>query len=158
MTLPAKAIDRLFQRMGATYGAAWTRQWADVPINDVKSAWAHELAGFAGRLESIAWALENLPEKCPNVIEFKNHCRRAPMPDAPKLPEPKADPERVKAELAKLKIMVNTPQQTSAVDPKAWAKRIIARHDAGDRIKPATLRVALDSLRTRSNQGEPHDN
>lgn len=158
MTIPAKAIDRLFQRMGATYGAAWTRQWADVPINDVKSAWAHELSGFAGRLEAIAWALENLPEKCPNVIEFKNHCRRAPMPEMPKLPEPKADPERVKAELAKLKVMVNKSAATSTADHKAWAKRIIARHEAGDRLNPTTLRFAREALRTRNNQGEPHDN
>ncbi|MEN9885451.1 MAG: hypothetical protein RL758_29 [Pseudomonadota bacterium] len=156
MSLPAKAIDRLFERLAATYGAAWTRQWADVPINDVKSAWAHELAGFTGRLEAIAWALENLPEKCPNVIEFKNHCRRAPMPEAPKLPEPKADPERVKAELAKLKVMVNKPQQKSTVDHKAWAKAILDRKDAGARINPTTLRFAQEALRkNRTEQGEP---
>ncbi len=26
----------------------------------------------------VAWALENLPERCPNVIEFRNLCRQAP--------------------------------------------------------------------------------
>jgi len=158
MSLPSKAIDRLFDRLMATYGNEWTNRWQGLDSQSVKSLWAHELSGYSNRLEAIAWALENLPPRSPNVIEFKQLCRLAPMPDVPKLPEPKADPERVKAELAKLKVMVNAPQQTSAVDPKAWAKRIVARHESGDRITPTTLRVALDSLRTRSNQGEPHDN
>ena len=146
MTLPIKAIDRLFERLSATYGAAWTRQWVDVPINDVKSAWAHELTGFAGHLESVAWALENLPERCPNVIEFRNLCRRAPMPDVPRLPEPKADPERLKAELAKLgKLRAKTVATT--VDHKAWARRIVGRFDGGDKVNHTTLRFAREALR-----------
>lgn len=145
MSLPIKAIDRLFERLAATYGAAWTRQWADVPIADVKTAWAHELSGFAGRLDSLAWALENLPERCPNVIEFKVLCRRSPAPVVPRLPEPKADPERLKAELAKL-APLRASVAAQGLDHKAWAKRIIARHDAGDRLNPTTLRFAKEAL------------
>lgn len=144
MSLPTKAIDRLFERLAATYGSAWTRQWADVPIGDAKSAWAHELGGY--RLESLAWALENLPERCPNVIEFRNICRRAPAPDVPALPEPKADPARLRAELAKLDVLraktVANPQHH-----KQWAHQIIARHDAGDSLAPAVLKFAQNALR-----------
>lgn len=147
MTLPIKAIDRLFERLSATYGAAWTRQWVDVPINDVKSAWAHELTGFSGHLESVAWALENLPERCPNVIEFRNLCRRAPMPDLPKLPEPKADPERLKQELSKLGEIRAKAVASTTVDHKAWARRIVGRYEAGEKLNPNTLRFAREALR-----------
>lgn len=147
MSLPIKAVDRLFDRLAATYGAAWTRQWADVPITDVKTAWMHELATFANSLHRIAWALENLPPKCPNVIEFKALCRQAPAPEVPRLPEPKADPERVKAELAKLgHVRQASVAPSSSVDHKAWAKRIVARHEAGDKINPTTLRFAREAL------------
>ncbi len=101
MSISIKAIDRLFERLAATYGSAWSRQWSDVPLADVKTAWAHELSGYGGRLEVLAWALENLPERAPNIIEFRNLCRRSPAPEAPRLPEPKADPERLARELSK---------------------------------------------------------
>lgn len=146
MTLPIKAIDRLFERLGATYGASWSRQWETVPMNDVKSAWAHELGVYANRLEAVAWALENLPERCPNAIEFRNLCRIAPAPETPKLPEPKADPQRVAAELAKLGPL-RKQAAASSWDHKAWARRIVARHQAGDRIRPVSLRMAQDALR-----------
>jgi hypothetical protein len=126
MSLPTKAIDRLFERLAATYGAAWTRQWADVPMSDAKTAWAHELSGYGNRLDVLAWALENLPERCPNVIEFRNMCRRAPAPDLPRLPEPKADPERLKAELSKLG-EIRAQVAKSSTDGRDWAGRILAK-------------------------------
>lgn len=149
MSLPTKAIDRLFERLAATYGAGWTRQWADVPVADVKTAWAHELSVFANSLHRIAWALENLPSRCPNVIEFKHLCRQAPAPDVPRLPEPKADPERVKAELEKLGQVRQRVGIVGGADPKAWAKRIVARHEAGEKIRPTTLRFAHEALESR---------
>jgi hypothetical protein len=133
----------LFERLAATYGAQWVRQWADVPMTDVKAAWAHELSVFTSSLSRIAWALENLPPKCPNVIEFKALCRQAPAPSVPCLPEPKADPERVKAELAKLASRSPYGKQ----DPKDWARRILARHEAGEKLNPTSLRFAREALR-----------
>jgi hypothetical protein len=153
MTLPIKAIDRLFERLGATYGAAWTRQWVDIPINDVKTAWAHELQGYASNLQPIAWALENLPERCPNVIEFRNLCRHAPAPEVPRLPEPKIDPERLKQELAKLS-SIRASVAPGSNDGREWARRIIGRLEAGERINPATLKCAKDALRMTRQVGE----
>lgn len=153
MTLPIKAIDRLFERLGATYGAAWTRQWVDIPMNDVKTAWAHELQGYASNLQPIAWALENLPERCPNVIEFRNLCRHAPAPEVPRLPEPKVDPERLKQELAKLS-SIRASVAPGLNDGRDWARRIIGRLEAGERINPATLKCAKDALRMTRQVGE----
>ena len=154
MSLPAKAIDRLFQRLAATYLSSWTRMLADVPVNDVKAAWAHELAGFENNLDSVAWALENLPERCPNVIEFRNLCRRAPAPELPRLPEPKANPERLRAELAKLadvRAKVVTPNASGGKD---WAHRIMNRFNTGDSVRPVSLRFAREALGIRNEGGQ----
>lgn len=141
MSLSIQVIDRLFSRMAATYGAAWNRSFGQTPINDVKSAWAHELQGFDRQLEAIAWALENLPEQVPNIIQFRNLCRRAPAPNVPRLPEPKADPARVREELAKLggvrEAIVASPRANTA-----WAHAIVERAKAGERISPTVLGMA----------------
>lgn len=139
MSLPTKAVDRLFERLAATYGRSWTMQWADVPMADVKAAWAHELAGYTDNLAPIAWALENLPERTPNAIEFRNLCRRAPAPAAPRLPEPKADPERVRVELERLHGVLLQPVAT---DGRAWARELLDRHMRGERVSLAALEAA----------------
>lgn len=155
MSLPVKAIDRLFERLAATYGSAWTRQWADVPMGDVKTAWASELSVFAGWLEAVAWALDNLPPRCPNAIEFKHLCRQAPARPTALLPEPKADPERVRVEINKLASIVGSNgARVSSIDHKAWAKRLMARHDAGEKLKPIQLRFAREALRLNLIGGE----
>ena len=148
MSLHAEAIDRLFSRLAAVYGAAWDRQMGNAPLSDVKSAWSHELAGFSDKLGMLAWALENLPERCPNVIEFKFLARRAPVPETARLPEPKADPARVAAELAKLAPAVaSTRKAVHGIDHKEWAKRLISRHEAGENLNPTTLKFAKQALR-----------
>ncbi len=155
MSLPMNAVDRLFARLIPTYGAQWARMWEGVPISDVKTAWAYELAPFAGRLDSIAWALENLPPRCPNVIEFKALCRQAPRPPEQQLPAPKPDPERLASELAKLAGVVKRAAPAAhAVDPKGWAKAILAREKAGEKLNPTSLRFANEALRTNLEPSE----
>lgn len=135
MSFPIVAIDRLFARLNATYGAAWDRALGSVPVADAKAAWAHELGGFAGRLQDVAWALEHLPERCPNVIEFRNLCRLAPAAEVAQLPAPPANPERIRAELAKLGPVA---RQSLAVGGgaanRAWARRILERVAAGEHV------------------------
>jgi hypothetical protein len=116
-----------------------------VPESDVKTAWAHELSGFENNLHALAWALENLPERCPNVIEFRNLARRAPEAEKPRLPEPKADPARLKAELAKLSD-IKAQVKNAPIDPKGWAKAILKRHKEGAKINITTLSMARCAL------------
>jgi hypothetical protein len=146
MSLSNQAIDRLFNRLGATYGSQWDKSLGTTPLGDVKTLWAHELSTYANSLHRIAWALENLPPRCPNVIEFKQICRQAPAPEATALPEPKADPERLKRELAKL-ADIKKAAVADRVDHKAWAKKILANYTAGQRINPTVLRFAREALR-----------
>lgn len=133
MALSTEVIDRLFSRMAATYGASWDRSLGSAPLAEIKAAWAHELGGFAGKekLQDVAWALENLPEKVPNVIEFRALCRRAPQPEFKQLPAPTQDPKLV-AEV--VNVVKSKLTQLPAVDPKDWARKLKARHDKGEKL------------------------
>lgn len=149
MSLPTDLIDRLFQRLSGSYMAAWDRALGNTPLNDVKSAWAHELAEFSSResMTRIAWALDNLPDRPPSAPEFKRLCRSAPAPEVPALPVPKADPERVRAELAKLGDLRKPAEPAGVGYHKQWAHRILGRHAKGDKILPYTLKCAQQAAR-----------
>lgn len=155
MSIPIKAIDRLFDRLTLTYGRAFMAQWEGIPdkqLSDLKTLWSDELGQFRDRLEAVAWALENLPPRAPNVVEFRNLCRSAPRAPDAQLPEPAADKARVIAELSKLADVKKAAK--SAVhghDWKAWAKQLIARDAAGERVRPISLRFAKEALRLHLN-------
>lgn len=140
--IPAAVIDRLFKRLAATYGAAWDRAMGNAPLEDVREVWAHELAGFGDKLSDIAWALDNLPEKCPNVLEFRTHARRAPAPVFKQLEAPKPDVQRVKAVVEKAKAAFDTPKR----DPKQWAYDLRDQHQAGKALGPHQIRAYREAL------------
>jgi hypothetical protein len=141
MSLPVAWVDRIFDKLTLTYGQSFLRRWADIDLAAVKSDWAHELSGFAHHPKAIAWALQNLPEKAPTVLEFKFLARRAPPDELPRLEAPKADPEVVASELAKLAPALKAPAAKPSTD---WAHAIVSRAMAGERIAPAVLRMAKE--------------
>lgn len=147
MSLPIAWIDKIFHKLTVAYGNDFLNRWKGIPLNDVKSDWADCLSGYQQSPQAIAFALENLPDsKPPTAQEFRALCRRTPVSSAPQLPEPKADPALVAAELTKL-----APVRKAAsggVDHKAWASRILVRHEGGEKINPCTLRFANEALRT----------
>lgn len=147
MSLPAKAIDRLFDRLEQTYGSQWSGMWRDQKMSDVKTAWSYELQNFDKRLDAVAWALENLPERVPNLVSFRNLCRSAPAKEMPLLPEPKADPARLKAELSKLGEIRSKVLVTSTIDGRDWARRILQRQKDGCVLSPVSIRFAKEALR-----------
>lgn len=149
MSLPLPAIDRIFERLTATYGRQFVDLYADVDPGSVKTAWGHELASFgnAAGLRRIATALDNLPDRAPNAVQFRNLCMQVKLPEAAPLPTPPANPERLRAELAKLGHNPKAPRETDAsVDPKGWAKRILARHEAGEKVRRISLLFARQAL------------
>lgn len=147
MSFPIKAIDRLFDRLEQTYGSQWTGMWRDQKMSDVKTAWSYELQNFDKRLDAVAWALENLPDRVPNLISFRNLCRSAPAKEVPILPEPKADPERLKAELSKLGEIRSKVLVTSTIDGREWARRILQKQKDGCVLSPISVRFAKEALR-----------
>ena len=83
--LPDSWVDRIFFRLLGTYGSQFTMTFSkvddkgrDIGMMAAKEVWAQELGGFADRDKVIAYALDNLPERCPNAIVFRDICRRAP--------------------------------------------------------------------------------
>ena len=134
MSLPIAAIERLFDRLSMTYGVEFKNKWSGFPVNEVKTHWSHELSVFADNLNAIGWALQNLPDRCPNLIEFKSLCKQAPRPttialDAPKAPVEVVD--KVLAEIA-LKAFKKPVDENGKVDHKRWAKKLRDRHAKGE--------------------------
>lgn len=147
MSLPIKAVDRLFERLLATYGEEFSRKWGASPVMDVKSVWAHELSQYANRLDCIAWALDNLPEKAPNSIQFKNLCKGAPSPKEalPALPPP-PDPERLADELRKLGD-AKASVTASASSGKDWARALRKRLMMCERLTVTQIAMMKEALK-----------
>lgn len=148
MTQP---IDRLFERLSMTYGIAWDNSLGTAPLNEIKSFWLHELSSFMQSKESmmaISWALNNLPERPPNLIQFKNLCFQAPAVEKPQLPAPPADPARVRNELAK---WTNIRKDGQKSDPRDWARKILGDYAAGIKRSPTVVQMARDALNVESN-------
>lgn len=145
MSLPANWTDKIFMKLTLAYGRDFLARWEGIDINDVKSDWGHELAGFAEHPEAIAYALANLPPKAPSVIEFRALARRAPLPEVKLLDAPKADPARVAAELAKL-APLRVRKSDALPNGKEWAHRLLARAAAGERIRPICLKFAKEAV------------
>lgn len=106
--LPDLWIDKLFARLQGVYGRDFTGQFStgmvngvDAGLENAKQVWSDELGGFADHPEAIAYALANLPDRCPNSIGFRDLCRRAPRKAADAL-EHKPSPEELARGLEKL--------------------------------------------------------
>lgn len=148
MTLPIAAVERLFDRLSMTYGTEFKNKWTGMPLNEIKTHWAYELSQFASNLNAIGWALQNLPDRCPNLIEFKSLCKQAPRPTTIALDAPKVPIEVVDTEISKIiASLVKTPESTG--DHKRWARRLKERHEKGEKLSPYQIncyKVALNLL------------
>ncbi len=138
--LSADWIEYIFSRLTVRYGRAFLARWdvEGIDRNLVKADWAKELAGFANWTEAIDHALDNLPadDKPPTVNEFKAACFRAPKPDRPALPAPKADPARAKAELGKVDRVLKPGSRFTD-----WIHRGLVDLQAGVKKSPTVERM-----------------
>ena len=85
-SLPTAWVEKIFTRLHGIYGREFWLQYAtgavdgrDPGIENAKIAWAEELGIFLNRPEAIAYALQNLPGRCPNSIQFRDICKAAPL-------------------------------------------------------------------------------
>ena len=148
MALPTKAVERLFEKLQLTYGTEFTNKWGELNSMDLMTNWAFELAQFSDNLNAIGWALQNLPDRCPNLIEFKNLCKQAPRPITVALDAPKAPVEVIDREISKMLAgLIKKP--TDVGDHKRWARRLKERHEKGEHLSPYQIncyKTALDML------------
>lgn len=143
MDSTASNIDMLFRTLAVAYGAAWDRSLGVAPLADVKTYWGGQLEGFT--VADIRYALDHLPPKCLNVFEFRSLCRAAPRKETLRIEEPKADPAVIAGELER-QLGVRQAIASSFHDPKEWAKTLVRRSEAGERIRPISLKFAQQAL------------
>lgn len=144
MSLPIEWVEKIFSKLTVNYGVDFLARYKGIPLADVKADWSEELGGFGG--DRIAFALKNLPDKPPTATQFRNLCLSAPAIEVPALPEPKADPVRMRQELAKLEPLREVCQPAD-YDCKRWARVILA--NPGGRTHMA-LQMARDALGIRA--------
>ena len=140
--LQLQIIEKIFAELKTIYGREFMARYDGINEMEVKSSWSYELAGFANDLLSISWALEHLPERAPNVIEFRQACRHAPARLMPGYKFPEYVPPVINISEGLPKYIEYTPLN----DSKNWARAIIARFNAGETLYSATLQHARDAL------------
>lgn len=142
-----RCINRLFERMNLTYGRDFLFKFEGLNMDLVKAEWAMKLDIDSDKKEqAIGWSIANLPAKVPNPVEFKALMQQAPIyrdPAVKFLPEPAAD----QAVVAQVMAQVATIKRQPSCEPKAWARKIVERHAAGERIGNFQLTAARQALR-----------
>lgn len=141
MPLPEPWVDRIFAKLTVTYGAAWLRMWEGCDLTAVKADWAQELAAYQQNPDAIRFGLENLPEKPPNVLQFRDACRRMPRNDLLNLPLPEPDPAMV----AMVKEVFAKAERIAG--DKTWARQLKSREEGGERLSLAQRNAWRDALR-----------
>lgn len=143
MSLPMPWIDKVFANLTLVYGQQFLARWRDLDLDAVKFDWSAKLDGFENHPEAIAWALQNLPaEYPPNVLQFRDIARKAPLPEDRSLPSPPANPDRIKSELAKFEPLRKIEHRSNT----DWARCIIARHIACERVSNFAVKMAQSVL------------
>lgn len=134
-SLHLRMIDRLFTRLLVRYGAQWLRLWDGIEIDVVKEDWSRELRGLSG--EAILYALEHLPDDRPpaTATAFRRLCVGRPE-YFKELPAPEADPKLVARMLAEANAKAASAVASQG-GPKAWAYRLKASEERGDRLTQA---------------------
>lgn len=141
--LPLSWIEKIFRKLSARYGRSFMGQYDGVPLEDVMADWSEELAGLTKRPEAIAHAIGHLPDRVPNVAEFRKLCLGAPV-QALALPSPPADPVRVQAEMSKL------GRKPAGVNVYTdWISRGLADLEAGIKRSPAVEKAVRDAAKAK---------
>lgn len=148
----SSSIRRLFLVLHGSYGNLFTAKFAtgerdaqgkDKGIRAAMLVWDSALAKYpADVLEASSKRLvTECPDYPPNLPQFEAICKAA-MPrktyaeehGLTRLPPPSAQ-------------SVGPVEYEAKNDGRDWARRIMARHEAGESLNPTTLRFAREALR-----------
>lgn len=111
MTNSELLLEAIFTKCGLVYGRDFLSRWEGIDLAEVKGDWRRELGSHLERPEAIRFALENLPNKAPHVLEFRALCNKWLPPHRPQLEAPVPEDQRLAAAeikrkaIAALKIM-----------------------------------------------------
>ena len=149
-------IRKLFLLMHGAYGNAFMSKFAtgekdgrgkDKGIRAAMLVWDAKLATYPSQTvdRAVSKLQEHFKTFPPGLFEFEELCKSLLPPkivtfnDYPKLPQAKD---------------VSHVQVTAVGDNRDWARRIIAKHEAGGRISQACLDIARSALRYRNEADE----
>lgn len=79
-----EGLDYVFAKLGAIYGATFTRHWEGVDPELVRSTWKEINGKFLTYRPSMDYALEHLDSAFPpSALQFRDSCRKGPSIPAP---------------------------------------------------------------------------
>lgn len=143
MTLPSSWVDRIFNKLTVTYGQRFLGLYSGISLDSVKADWAYELRGLAQSPNAIKYALEHMsPDKAPNVLEFRDMCRRAPAKAPVQIAPPPIDPEMTRKAME----AINRPEPH---DPRAWAWALKDREEKGAKLTGAQRAMWRSAINPR---------
>jgi len=119
----------------------------DAGICNAMKTWSIKLAGFEDFPEAIDAVLASLPEDPPTLPHFLALCRdeaRKRRDAQPKLAHVATAEERARAEEAAKRAARSISRDRR--DHKEWAKRLQARHAAGERLYSAQVSAYSNAL------------
>lgn len=142
---PQALVLAIFTKMLVRYGSLWRSRVLGTDEMLLQRDWSMGLAGY--RKGAIIWALENLPDDSPPLLgQFKAICGRAPEIAPPKIeaPAPKPDPQRVAAELGRMRAAMAKRHYLQ------WAYDLQEREARGERLTPGQRHCMLAALRSEA--------
>jgi hypothetical protein len=140
--LPIEWVDKLFQKFGLIYGVDVARRYQGLDPAEIKRQWQEALAGFKDNPAAIKFALDHLPpDRCPNVLQFRDLCRQAPPKQMLKLDLGKANKEVVDNEIRKL--VADAFIVNNHLD---WAYKLKKRHESGERLSATQIKAYQEAL------------
>lgn len=138
--LPSPWVDRIFSKLTLTYGHRFLGLYAGLDMEAVKADWAHELGAYTSRPEAIAHAMAVLPpDSPPNVMQFRDLCRRAPEYAPKALPAPPPDPTLAQELRRAVRPVLGS-------GGRQWAHSLQARIAAGYRPTPFQRQAVAEAL------------
>lgn len=111
-------IKYIFARIGAVYGAQFTRHWEGVNDAIVRQTWGEILGRYATYKPAMDFALKHMGKFIPSAIEFKELCEQAGgIPDEPKtlITKQPTTEERIAIAKAKGEAMAKIKEFTRSV-------------------------------------------
>jgi hypothetical protein len=78
-------------------------------------------------------------------MQFRALANSMPRQEHMALPGPAPSAEKLAKELSKM-VSLQKAIKNTTVDHKEWARRLIARHEGGENLKPVVLRFAREAL------------